>query len=150
MSEKDLVNPYTGQTVKFTHLDRLGRRLTPWGAEIPDPTPIAPPVGYKRQPTMVDHIRAMVRSERLAQEAAAQGKETFEESEDFDDPDDPDDLSSNWENEYDPPVSELTAAVEEAAEARKPKKPAAPKDPSPSPLADPPGAAAAPSDDVDE
>lgn len=54
------------------------------GRERPDPTPIAPPVGYKRQPTMVDHIKAMVRSQRLAEEAAAAGKESFEDAEDFD------------------------------------------------------------------
>lgn len=146
MTEKTVVNPYTGEAVSQNHVDRLGRRLTPWGAEILDPTPIAPPVGYKRQPTMVDHIRAMVRSERLAQEALAAGKETFEESEDFDDPDDPDDLTSNWENEYDPPVSELVEAVE-AEKRRKPTSPKAPA--SESPVASP-EATPAPSESVED
>lgn len=55
-----------------------------YGREIPDPTPMAPPLGYVRQPTMVDIMRDMIRSHQLAQEAAAAGYETFEEADDFD------------------------------------------------------------------
>lgn len=58
------------------------------GFEIPDPTPMAPPIGYKRQPSLAEQIREMVRSEKLAQEAAAAGAETFEEADDFDVEDD--------------------------------------------------------------
>lgn len=53
------------------------------GYEIPDPVPMAPPVGFKKQPSMVENIRNMVRSEMLQREAAAAGFETFEEAEDF-------------------------------------------------------------------
>lgn len=84
------------------------------GHFVPDPTPMAPPVGYKKQPSMVEIVREMVRSERLAQEVAARGAETFEESEDFEVGDDPDQLTSGWENDYDPPVAELLKAGKEA------------------------------------
>ena len=42
-------NPETGELIQDER-----------GAEVLDPTPIAPPVGYKRQPSMVEHIAAMV------------------------------------------------------------------------------------------
>lgn len=71
------------------------------GHEVVSNVPEAPPLGWKRQPTMVDHIREMVRSERLRQEAEAAGAETFEEAEDFDVGDDLD-LSSPYEAEYEP------------------------------------------------
>ena len=63
------------------------------GAEVLDPTPMAPPVGYRRQPSLAEQIREMVRSERLAAEVEAAGAETFEEADDFDIEDDCDLLS---------------------------------------------------------
>lgn len=64
---------------------KLAERLQTFdGAEMPDATPVAPPVGYKRQPTMVDIVRDMIRSEKLRQEVEAAGAETFEEADDFD------------------------------------------------------------------
>lgn len=81
------------------------------GREIPDPMPMAPPVGYKKPPSMVELVRDMVRSERLRQEAEAAEQETFEESEDFDIGDDYD-PHSPWENDFDPPLSELRHEVE--------------------------------------
>jgi len=82
------------------------------GSPILDPTPVAPPIGYKKTPSMVEIVRDMVRSEKLAQEAAQSGHETFEESEDFDIGDDPELLRSPYENEFDPPLNELLSAGE--------------------------------------
>lgn len=90
------------------------RGLNDRGQLIPDPTPIAPPIGYKRQPTMVEMVRQMVQSENLAREARAAGVETFEESEDFDVGDDGEDLRSGFENDFDPDLAEVREAVEEA------------------------------------
>lgn len=128
--QKDIVNPITGEVLASAHLDRRGLPLTPWGAEILDPTPIAPPVGYKRQPTMVEHIRNMVRSERLRQEAEAAGMDTFEESEDFDVGDEDDDPSTPYENDFDPPINELREAVE-AEKAKKASPPRQAPEPAP-------------------
>lgn len=75
--------------------------------EIVNPVPVAPPVGFRRQPSMVDIVRDMVRSERLRQEVQAAGMETFEEADDFDVGDDFD-PSSPYEVDFDPvPASEL-------------------------------------------
>lgn len=80
---------------------------------IPDPVPIAPPIGYKRQPSMTEIVRNAVRSERLALEAQLAGFETFEESEDFDVGDDFDIPRSIHEFEGQPSIAELREAVRE-------------------------------------
>lgn len=96
------------------------------GREVLDGTPMAPPVGYKRQPSMVEHIRALVRSEQLAAAVAAQGFETFEEADDFDIMDDNDPMpSSPHENEFDPPVKELVVEGKAAKEKREREEAAA-------------------------
>lgn len=89
------------------------RGLNDEGELIPDPVPIAPPAGYKRQPSMMELVRDMVRSEELRRAANTAGMETFEEADDFDIPDDPIDMKSGWENDFDPSVKELEAALAE-------------------------------------
>lgn len=76
-------------------------RQHPDGRERPDPTPEEPPLGYKKQPSIFDQVRAMVRSDKLKEEALAAGKETFEEADDFD-LDEDEDPHSPYENEFDP------------------------------------------------
>lgn len=93
------------------------------GTERVDPVPMAPPIGYKRQPSMVEIVREMVRSERLANEARLAGHETFEESEDFDVEDDIP-MQSQWENEFDPPISEVKREVEKERARKSAEKPA--------------------------
>lgn len=89
------------------YAEKLIRKgLNPDGTPVVDPRPLAPPVGYKKAPSMVEIVRDMVRSERLAQEAADADLETFEESEDFDIEDEPGYARSPWENDHDPSVSE--------------------------------------------
>lgn len=115
------------------------------GAEVLDSTPIAPPIGYQaRGKTMMEIVREMVISEKLAQDAANAGYETFEESEDFD-VDDDYDPSTPYENDFDPTIPELRAAVEEDKKGRGAKAPPVapssaptpePKVPSPEPLKD--------------
>lgn len=68
--------------------------------EKPDPIPMQPPIGYKKSPSLSEQIRAMVRSEQLARDLAAQGVETFEEADDFDIPDDPVDPSTPYEADF--------------------------------------------------
>ncbi len=52
----------------------------------PDPTPVAPPAGYQKQPSMIDIIKNQV--EALSREMGEAGHETFEEANDFDIDDD--------------------------------------------------------------
>lgn len=82
-----------------------------------DSTPMAPPLGYKRQPSLSEQIREMVRHERLQADLAAQGVETFDEADDFSIGDDFD-PKSPFEEHFDPiPVSELREREKKAAEA---------------------------------
>lgn len=97
--------------------------LTPEGAEVPDPTPMQPPIGYKRQPSLADQIRQMVISERLAQEAAEAGAETFDEADDFDVGDDYD-PTSPYEMDFDQASpAELRARRDAAMKEDKPEAP---------------------------
>lgn len=124
--------------------------LAPDGSEVPDPTPMAPPVGYKPAPSLADQIREMVRSERLAREAQEAGFETFEEADDFDVGDDYE-PNTPYEETFDPqgrssftPVDEVTRQEQAANEAAKAKAPSSPPEPSvpaqPAPPANPPKA----------
>ncbi|AXH75367.1 MAG: hypothetical protein [Microviridae sp.] len=99
------------------------------GEFIPDSTPMAPPIGYKRQESMVEIVRRMVRDERLAADLDAAGMETFEDADDFDVGDEGEDLKSGFENDFDPPIKEvLEAGSAEVARKKAPKKPEKPAD----------------------
>lgn len=95
----------------------LERGLTPDG-QLVDSVPLAPPVGYRKQPSMVEIVRNMVRGERL-KAALDADTETFEDADDFDIPDDPDPPQSGYENELDPPLAELVEEGRKVMEARK-------------------------------
>lgn len=98
--EKDInVDPDTGEV-----LNHKGRRLDAQGREIPDPRPLAPPLGYIEQPPLHELIRQMIRSEQLRAEAEQAGAGSFEEEDDFDVEDDDYDPSSPWEENFDPPT----------------------------------------------
>lgn len=118
-------------------LDKFQR---PDGSEIPDPTPLQPPLGYRRQPTMVEHIRSMVQSEQLRVAALSAGAETFEEADDFDVPDEFEPISAYEFEEIFEPIRAAEPGV------TPPREPAPPAD---GPPATPPSAAppAAPSSD---
>lgn len=72
----------------------ISKGLHPDGTEDPDPIPMQPPIGFVRQPSMVEHVRAMVRSEQLRMAAEAQEADTFEEAEDFYFPDEEEPFSA--------------------------------------------------------
>lgn len=98
------------------------RGYTAQGQEM-DPVPIAPPIGYKKQPSMVDHIRELIRSERLREEAMREDLETFDEADDFGSDDDEDYVPlSGYESEFDPPG--VVEAKRRYEEAHRPKEPA--------------------------
>lgn len=109
------------ETGEFYHLK--GKPLTPEGRETPDPTPMQPPLGYFKQPTMVDHIRNLIRSEKLREAAEAGGAETFEEADDFDVGDDFD-PHSGYENDFEPEIPAEPAPDSEPPTAQEPEPPA--------------------------
>lgn len=94
-------------------------RLDEKGYEVPDPVPMEPPVGYDRQPSLVERIRAMVRSEHLAMEAEKQGFDTFDDADDFDVDDDTFDPDTPYEAEFEPlqNVRERAKAAQQAPPA---------------------------------
>lgn len=77
------------QAVRQLYLDAYGR-------EVVDPTPMAPPIGYVRAPSIAEQIRAAIQT--ASHEAGQRGAETIDEANDFE-PDDEDDPYSQWENE---------------------------------------------------
>lgn len=97
---RQLINYDTGEILP--NEGKEGKPLDQYGREVPDPTPMEPPVGYFRQPSMVEHIRSLVASEMLRRAAEEAGAETFEESEDFEVGDDYD-PHTPYEAVFDPP-----------------------------------------------
>lgn len=85
--------------------------LDGFGQELPDPTPIAVPAGFKRPETLAEQVQRLVRT-HISREAAEAGMETFEESEDFDIPDDPDDPTTVYEEWFDPTLGRGITAEE--------------------------------------
>lgn len=71
------------------------------GREIPDPDPIAIPLGFKKPETLAEAVRRLVRSDDWAKQMTDDGQETFEEADDFDVGDDFD-PSSPFEQIFDP------------------------------------------------
>lgn len=71
------------------------------GHEVPDPTIVDPPLGYIRQPDLMELMRRMIRSE-LSTVVENTEYESFEEADDFDIDDDPVDYSSPYEEYFDP------------------------------------------------
>lgn len=82
-------------------------RLNDDGHEVVSSIPMAPPLGYVKQPSMVDHVRKMVRSEMLRREVEAAGVETFEDADDFDIADDPLDPATMYEEVFEPVVEDV-------------------------------------------
>lgn len=114
--------PRMEQSVQSLYLDELGR-------EKPNPYPLEPPVGYRKQPTIAETMRQMIR--QASEEAKMAGAETEEEANDFD-IDDEFDPSTPYEHDFEPdPVLERMIALQS-----KPPK-AAPAEPAPTPSAKP-------------
>lgn len=102
------------------------------GHEIVDEAPIAPHLDMRRQPSLADRIREMVRSESIAREARESGRETFEEADDFEVGDDFD-PSSPYEEEFEGQFDTRPQAAPPQAEPKAPAQnaPAAPPEPTP-------------------
>lgn len=111
------------------------------GHEIPNPLPLAPPVGYKKQPSIADQIRQAMRAASL--EAAQRGQETEEEANDFNVGED-EEPSSPWEHDFDvDPALEAMLALQ-SSHPDHARAPVAPAKPEPRPA--PPPAAAEPTE----
>lgn len=132
-------DPITGEIPEYFREEGAQQRyLNDRGQEVLDPRPMAPPIGYKKQPSMVEIVRQQILSARLAEEAEAAGMETFDEADDFDVSDDFD-PSSPYEEIFDPaPPQARYRTAEEELDSRRPHRkpataPAEPQEPAPPP-----------------
>lgn len=142
----DLLKPFRRVPPRLTpdeYLQKLlDKGLREDGQPELDPVPLAPPIGYKKHPSMVEIVRDMVRGEKLRLEALESGHESFEEAEDFDIDDDGPVLRSEHENVSDPTLNDLLAAgAAEKAAKEKSALPPVPATPAPEKAPEPPKAA---------
>lgn len=85
------------------------KRLSSRGHEIPDPTPVVLPVGFKHPPTIQQMVQAAIRTQ-FDTYAREKGEETWEQANDFDTGED-EDMRSPYELSDEvgvPVVAELT------------------------------------------
>lgn len=79
------------------------------GAEILNPTPMQPPLGYNKAPSLAEQIRQQVRAYKALDDMEP---ETEEEADDFEIEDDPM-PESRWENDMIPSIKEVRARARE-------------------------------------
>ena len=106
---KEFVNEETGEVRPTPFVDEHGR-------EILDSRPMSPPVGYKKQPSLIDHVietRRQIREE-LSRAAEEAGFESMADADDFYIDDDPVDPFSPWEQNFEPPVVAWVPKAKEA------------------------------------
>jgi len=80
------------------------------GAEVLDPVPMQPPLGYKRAPSLSEQIRQQVIAAKL--DELANMEETEDEADDFEVGDDFEPLSP-YENDHIPSIKQLRQKVTE-------------------------------------
>lgn len=115
---------------KIASKNPKGRRYDELGRYHPDPTPIAPPVGYVRSPSIAEQIRTMVRSEQLRHHADQAGMDTFEEADDFNIGDDYDPRSpweEQFEGEFSVPLTAQEPVARDPDDRNPPMPPAVPQ-----------------------
>lgn len=116
--------PQFEQSVQSLYLDEYGR-------EKPNPYPLEPPIGYKKQPTIAELMRQAIR--QASEEARSAGYETEEEANDFD-IDDEFDPSTPYEHDFEPdPLMERMIALQSRPPKKEPAAPAAGPAPTPAP-----------------
>lgn len=86
----------TGEILSKSEMIQAGARIY----DPVDPVPVAPPIGYKREPSMMEVVKGMVLKEKVRRLQEELGADTPEEAEDFDIGEDDDDTpSSHYEFE---------------------------------------------------
>lgn len=112
------IRPRISEAAYLEKLVRLNKNSN--GDEVPDPTPMEPPIGWIEPPSMVELIRKMIRDNELEKGLSTEHG-SFEEEDDFEIGDDGEDLRSGWENDFEPREVELVREKIEADKAAKAK-----------------------------
>lgn len=97
----------TGEILSKSEMLQAGARIY----DPVDPVPVAPPIGYKREPSMMEVVKGMVLKEKVRRLQEELGADTPEEAEDFDIGEDDDDTPSSH-YEYERHEMELLTAFE--------------------------------------
>lgn len=118
---REIASPPSGETAPVFEQSVQQSYLDAYGREIPNPTPLAPPIGYKRSPSIAEQMRAMIR--QVSEEAKMAGAETEDEANDFD-VGDPFDYDPETPYEHDFEVDPTMEALI-ALQSRRPKTDAA-------------------------
>lgn len=87
-------------TDKYNRFDEQGR-------EVLNPTPMQPPLNYKRQPSLSEQIRQQILQHKYLEDNEP---ETEEEADDFEIEEDPI-QASRWENDMIPSIKETRARL---------------------------------------
>lgn len=105
----EMVDPETGEVKRIQIQNALGQ-------EIPDPVPVAPPLGYTKPLSMFDQMRAQIRAEhvRLRQMELEELRETAEQANDFDVDEDIENMPSLYEEKFDPVDFEVRSRLRQA------------------------------------
>lgn len=113
----ELVDGDTGEVIRVQVHNREG-------AEIPDPVPLAPPLGYQKPLSMFDQMRAQIRAEhsRLRQLELEEIAETPEQANDFEVDEDIENQPSLYEEKFDPVDIEVRTRLRQAEFAANYKK----------------------------
>lgn len=101
MAKKSDIDPFR-TTDKYNRFDENGH-------EILNPTPVAPPLGYKPTLSLAEQIRQQVRTLKSMEDGEP---ETEEEADDFEIEEDPP-YPSRWENDMIPSIKESRARARE-------------------------------------
>lgn len=78
------------------------KKIDTEGREVSDPVPMAPPLGYTPELSIIEIVRQQIRGEHLRIAALQAEAETFEEADDFDVEDGEEELSTPFEDQFDP------------------------------------------------
>lgn len=107
----DSVNKKTGEIKEDPMVGKSS--FNERGEELPNSTPMALPVGFRRVQSLGERMKYLLRSQQLADAAEAAGAETFDEADDFScEEQDPLD-GTPYEDNFDPEFPGATAREQE-------------------------------------
>lgn len=84
--------------------DLVNGRLNELGQEVPDPTPVEMPAGFKHPESLESQIRRLVRG-AMSDASEQAGFESFDDADDFEIEDDDIDPATPYEMEFDPTLN---------------------------------------------
>lgn len=107
----------TTLSTSFKGPNKHDAKHTEDGGEIGDPTPMQPPLGYKRTPSLAEQIAQQVRMQTIQRLEDEMDPETEEEADDFEIADDDGTPPAKYENDHVPTIAVLKKRAKEINDA---------------------------------